>query len=113
MVGAVVFFSNLGSGLGSSSALATRSVLIAVTMKTWSPQTIGVALPRPVSGAFHLMFFFSSHLMGGSPLGAVPLASGPLQWGQLSIASSAREGAASNQVERVKRATYFMALRSP
>src|ERR1700677_2595009 len=45
---------------------------------------MGVALPRPDSSAFHLMFVDASHVIGGSGLGAVPLASGPRQCGQLS-----------------------------
>ena len=76
-VGAVVFRLNRGSAFGSLSAATVRSVLIAVTTKTWSPQTIGVALPWPGSSAFHLMLVFASQVIGGSAFGAVPLASGP------------------------------------
>src|SRR5262245_39003311 len=63
---------------------------MAVATKTRSPQTIGVALPRPGSAAFHFMLVLSSHSSGGSPFGAVPLASGPRQWGQLSSFSAAK-----------------------
>src|SRR5262245_52958281 len=61
---------------------------MAVSTKTWSPQTMGVEAPRPGRGAFHLTLVFSSQLTGGSPRGAAPVASGPRQWGQLSSRSA-------------------------
>src|SRR5947207_16011488 len=73
---------NRGSGLGSSSGFASRSVLIAVSTNTRSPHTIGLALPRPGSRAFHLMWVVASHFVGGSAVGADPFASGPRQWCQ-------------------------------
>src|SRR5947209_220524 len=73
---------NRGSGLGSSSGLASRSVLIAVSTNTRSPHTTGEALPRPGSRAFHLMLVVASHFVGGSAVGADPFASGPRQWCQ-------------------------------
>src|SRR4029079_14684464 len=63
---------------------AARSVLMAVRMKMRSPQTIGDALPRPGMATFHLTFFVVDHSVGGFPLGATPVASGPRHWGQLS-----------------------------
>src|SRR5207245_5066205 len=88
-VGGRVFVSKRGSGLGSSSGLALRSVSGAVTRKTWSPQTIGVALPAPGKSAFHLMLVAVSHLTGGfAPAGATLFAVGPRQLGQLPVAVS-------------------------
>lgn len=63
---------------------AVRSVFTAVRMKMRSPQTIGEALPRPGIATFHLTFFVVDHSVGGFPLGATPVASGPRHWGQLS-----------------------------
>src|SRR5262245_27463938 len=95
-----------GSGLGRSLASATRSVLIAVTTNTCSPQTMGVALPLPGSSAFHLIFFLSSQVSGGLARGAVPFASGPRQWCQLSSRcrgkSPASTGAAVTQVAKAR-----------
>ena len=71
----------LSGGVFDSSM---RSVLIAEVMKTLSPQTIGVELPIPGISNFHLILVSSLHLVGGVALGAVPLASGPRNWCQLS-----------------------------
>src|SRR5260370_21461293 len=91
---------------------ATRSDFTAVTTKTRSPKTIGDALPRPDRGAFHLTFVFSSQVTGGSPLGAVPLASGPRHWCQFSIrcgpGSAACPVATIIQVQNVSNAVFFM-----
>src|SRR5947207_3398251 len=73
--------------MGRSAAEAIRSVFVAVRTNTWSPQTIGVELPSLGSDAFHLTFLLASQVTGGSPRGAVPLASGPRQWCQLSSRS--------------------------
>ena len=73
----MVRFVKRGSSLGCAAGSIVRSVLMAVSTKTWSFQTMGVALPRPVSGAFHLMFDVSSQVIGGFALGAVPSAAGP------------------------------------
>src|SRR5439155_13221467 len=43
--------------------------------------------PELASGTFHFRFLFASQVTGGSPCGAVPLASGPRQWCQLSSRS--------------------------
>ena len=61
--------------LGNVSA--TRPVSIAVSTKTCWPQTIGVEVPLPGIATFQRTFLLSSQLVGGFPLGAVPLASGP------------------------------------
>ena len=57
-----------------------RPVRTAVSRNTWSPQTIGLALPSPGIGTFHLTWFVSLHCTGGSPYGAMPLAKGPRHW---------------------------------
>ena len=63
------------------------------------------------------MFFFSSHVTGGSPFGAVPLASGPRQWGQLFnrswAESSARARGETMQAQNNRAAICFMGCESP
>ena len=79
-----------GRASAVSAGFASRSVFTAVRTNTWSPQTTGVALPRPTSrSAFQLMFVCLVPLgrrVGGA--GAKPLASGPRQLGQLSAAAA-------------------------
>ena len=58
---------------------------MAATTNTWSPQTIGVADPRPGSAAFHLMLVLASQWTGGSA-SATPSACGPRHWGQFGSA---------------------------
>src|SRR4051794_3007885 len=89
-LGGLVRFGSLGSAFGNSSAVATRSVSTAVATKTWSPQTMGLALPRPGNGAFQRTWVLASQVTGGSPAGATPVSSGPRQRGQLADGSSAR-----------------------
>ena len=53
-------------------------------MKILSPQTIGLAVPRPGSFTFHLMFSFSLQVIGGEASGEAPVFSieGTLAGGQ-------------------------------
>ena len=62
----------------------------AVSMKTLSPQTTGVAEPVPGTLIFHLMFFSSLHSVGGWPVGETPLHSGPRHCGQFWAVSAAK-----------------------
>src|SRR4051812_31841839 len=62
-------------------------------MKTWSFHIMGVASPLPGTFPFHLMLLVSLQAVGGLPLGARPLASGPRHCGQL---ASAEKEAADN-----------------
>src|SRR6516164_8695124 len=58
---------------------------------------MGVEVPRPGIAVFHLTLVSASHLSGGSPLGATPVASGPRHWCQLancSFVASPAEAAA-------------------
>src|SRR6476620_7558954 len=77
----------LKRGLGASAAAGggstSRSVLMAVIKKIWFPHRTGVAVLSPSIFTFHLMFVLSSQFVGGSPIGATPLASGPRHCGQL------------------------------
>ena len=52
-------------------------VLMAVSTKTLSLQTIGLAVPFPSIGTFHWMFFSSLHSVGGVADEETPVASGP------------------------------------
>src|SRR4051794_1010165 len=76
----------LNRGLGASAAAVdsstSRSVLMAEIKKIWLPHTMGVAVLSPSILTFHLMLALSSQLLGGSPKGATPLASGPRHCGQ-------------------------------
>jgi hypothetical protein len=62
---------------------------IAVWMKMESPQMIGVDVPRPGILTFHRTFFPSAQVVGGSAVGATPLASGPRHCAQLASGVSA------------------------
>src|SRR5262245_44384318 len=59
------------------------------------------------------MLVFSSQRTGGSPLGAMPVASGPRHWCQLSSASvetsPAQAEAETDQTQKVTSASFFMA----
>src|SRR5438477_356981 len=74
-----------------SFASASRSVLIAVTTKICSPQMIGVALPLPIIGVFHLILVSAFHEMGGSARTTLPLASGPRQWCRACLLPNVRD----------------------
>src|SRR4051794_10686638 len=69
-------------------------VAMAVWMKTLSPETIGVAVPRPGSFTFQRTFCVSLQFVGGSAPAAVPFASGPRHCGQ---SASAAASAANNE----------------
>src|SRR5947209_4465814 len=91
-----------------SLGFAGRPVSMAVRTKTWPPQTIGVEAPLPGMAVFHLMFVRSSHFTGGSPFGAMPVASGPRHWCQLSRRSSAWARAPARHSASVNRAILGM-----
>src|SRR5205823_10299850 len=61
-----------------------RSVLFAgaCVMKTFSPTTIGLELPRPSSGTFHLMFSVFDQVRGALFSFDSPVPSGPRHWSQ-------------------------------
>src|SRR5688572_23868895 len=55
-------------------------------MKILSPQTMGVAVPRPGSFTFHLMFSSSLQVVAGEASGDAPVSKGPRHFGQFSSA---------------------------
>ena len=77
---------------------------------------MGVALPLPGSSTFHRMLDCSLQVVGGSPCGATPVASGPRHWCQLtdrlSANSSPQQGAAAKQIKALKIAARAMKVSS-
>ena len=69
--------------MAPSSASGAPSFRIAVVIKTYLFHTIGVENPFPGTAVLHFIFVLSLHETGGLLLGAMPLASGPRQAGQL------------------------------
>src|SRR5687767_13088940 len=73
---------DLGSGLADE---------IAVWIKIWSPQMMGVEVPKPGIFVFHLRLFVSVQAVGGLACGATPLPSGPRHCGQFCSAEAPKE----------------------
>ncbi len=65
---------------------------------------IGEALPRPGMSAVQRMFFVALQSIGGSALGATPVASGPRQAGQSAL-SSAKVASDATHARRAKTAS--------
>src|SRR6185436_20257990 len=55
---------------------------MAVWMKIWFSQMMGVDVPYPGSFSFHFTLLSSLHEVGGSAFGATPVAVGPRHCGQ-------------------------------
>tara|TARA_B100000745_G_C19784486_1_gene257150 strand:- start:90 stop:470 length:381 start_codon:yes stop_codon:yes gene_type:complete len=73
-------------------------------------QTMGVELPGPGRGSFHLTFFDGLHSVGSSVSVQIPCPVGPRQAGQLSASaglSAARKQAAAAITERVLFTSLF------
>src|SRR5277367_3950493 len=66
---------------------------MAERMKTRLSHTMGVALPSPGIGVFHLTLLVSLQVKGGSACGAKPVASGPRHCGQLRSAAESAQAA--------------------
>src|SRR6202034_4400166 len=77
---------------GASAATGAAGFLPvprAERIKTRLSQTMGVELPSPGIGVFHLTLLVSLQVSGGSACGATPVASGPRHCGQKRSASEA------------------------
>src|SRR5580700_1711333 len=75
-----------GGASAGDAAAAFLPVGMAVSMKTYLSQMMGVAEPLPGSFTFHLTLLVSLQLTGGLAAGATPLAKGPRHCGQFSSA---------------------------
>src|SRR5438552_3972153 len=81
---------------------------MAVSIKIWFSQMIGVASPLPGILTFHFTFCVSDQIVGGFAAGAAPVARGPRHCGQFCSADAAAaenaetasDKAASMQVKR-------------
>src|SRR5688500_19358896 len=74
---------------------------MAVWTKVWSPQMMGVPVPRPGILTFHLMFSVADHFSGGLAVGAPPVPRGPRHCPQLSsTAASTLKAESIVQTER-------------
>jgi hypothetical protein len=68
-----------------------------------SPQMMGDELPFPGNSTFHLILFFSLHLMGGAAFfGAMPFDCGPLQVGQFNASPKENLAIAINTIPVTK-----------
>ena len=70
------------AGFSAAGGSTFLPVAMAVWMKIWFSQTMGVDMPRPGIFTFHFTFSVSLQVVGGLPCGATPLASGPRHCGQ-------------------------------
>ena len=77
---------------GACAAAPSTVVGTAVVTKTRSPQTTGVAEPRPGISTFQRMFFPSAHSRGGVAVLDTPVACGPRHCGQKRSAAAGRPG---------------------
>ena len=84
---------------------------IAVVMKIRLPQITGVEWPLPGRGVFQRMFLVSLHSVGGLPVGATPVASGPRHWGQLELAGSTATARIGQQAKETRNRQFKTARR--
>src|SRR5688500_5945402 len=77
----------IGPGTAVGISALFLPVGTAVWIKIWSPQTIGVPVPRPGTLTFHFTFSVALHFTGGSAFGPSPVPSGPRHLPQFSSAA--------------------------
>src|SRR5688572_32445383 len=85
--------------IGPGTAVGISAIFLpvgtAVWIKIWSPQTIGVPVPRPRILTFHFTFSVALHFTGGSAFGPSPVPSGPRHLPQFSSVAAPTDKAES------------------